>query len=150
MVGQETAWLEVCELDLLFGRMAIVDSSYAAGKEPGSVHQLPPGRYQASVKVKEYGWDRRVSRVRIGTRVPDQAVGRSVGKAHVDSGSVVIWDAPFAGNYLMRKRSLLKSVQATHKKLWVPPKRNLCSVGRIAAASASRLLIKGSVNENVI
>jgi hypothetical protein len=141
MVGQETAWLEMCHLDLLFGKMAVVDSSYAAGGEPGSVHQLPPGRYQASVKVAEYGWDRRVSRVRIGTPDPDAGVGRSVGKAHVDSGSVVIWDAPFAGNYRMRKRSLLKSVQATHKKLWVPPKRNLCSVGRITAASGDRLIV---------
>ena len=141
MIGQETDWLVVGHIDLLFGKVAVVDSSYAAGQCVGSMHRISSGRYQAKVKVMEYGRDRHVSRFRLCSHEEGTALGRKVGEIGIDSARAVIWDAPFAGDYRSRKPSLLKDVQAAQERLWVPPKRNLCSVGKIARTRGSKLIV---------
>jgi len=45
MIGQETSWLAVCDVNLLFGHVAFVDSACVTGAAIGSVHKVSCGRY---------------------------------------------------------------------------------------------------------
>jgi hypothetical protein len=87
--GLESDWLDLCELDITSGNLAIGDPFYFPNYQ--AQHDVMPGRYAVQAKVFDYGTDRRVSRLR-ACRSTDSFTAQPVKDIPVDSGRVSACD----------------------------------------------------------
>lgn len=140
MRGRESDWLDVTELPLLNGKVSVVDASCAAQSSCASTHKCSSGCYMVSVKLMEYGCDRRVSRIRLCLPKSQPDLGRKTGEIGVDCATIGIWDAPFASDYHRNKEACLKKIAIAGRKLCLPWKRRLCVNARLTAGGGSMVI----------
>ena len=143
MCGCESPWLRVGDVDLSLEKIALGDSSSTARKKAGSSYKLQHGRYHVDIKVVAYASDRRVSRFRICSEDLAPSLGRRLGNIGVDSACIVAWDAPYAGDFRIRRDQWMKEVETAQRRLWPSPSQNkLCIVAKTGVARRKLILVQ--------
>lgn len=91
-VGNETDWLEFCELTLSDGRALVCDLGFIPSDGDGLLVEMPPGRYLIRARVMDYSGDRRVSRLRVLSPGSTPTVGVQIGETWADTAAVAVCD----------------------------------------------------------
>ena len=95
--GEESDWLEFCDIGLRSGKMRIVDPTWTSPVDGGVVVELQAGNYLIEGKVAKYGRDKRVSRIRMVLPGVVSKLGATLDEAGVDSGTIAMFDAEEIG-----------------------------------------------------
>jgi len=91
--GRETAWLPFTTLSVESGTLMIGDASFLPDPDACLALKVQPGTYELSVKVMDYGTDKRISRLRVARAGADPELGRKVGTVWADVGRTGVCDA---------------------------------------------------------
>jgi hypothetical protein len=91
--GTETPWLAFTTRSIESGRLMIGDASFLPDPENCVTVNVQPGTYELSVKVMDYGTDKRISRLRVARAGADPELGRKVGAVWADVGRIGVCDA---------------------------------------------------------
>ena len=87
--GQETDWLDIGTIEVTSGRMAVGDNTFFPQDQLEM--DIKPGQYSVQAKVRDFGTDRRVSRLRAFQAAPP-FVSRLKGQLSVGFNSVSVCD----------------------------------------------------------
>ncbi|HEU4882886.1 MAG TPA: hypothetical protein VFT45_11585 [Longimicrobium sp.] len=91
--GRETEWLAFTTLSVESGQLMIGDASYLPDPDACLALEVQPGTYTISVKVMDYGTDKRISRLRIARAGAEPELGRKAGAVWADVGRTGVCDA---------------------------------------------------------
>ncbi len=90
--GEESDWLDFCELTLRSPKLHIVDPCYAADPQEGCLVALPPGLYRVQARAMAYGRDVRISRLRAIHPDAVAVTGPEIGHTGSDTANIGIYD----------------------------------------------------------
>ncbi len=90
--GRETAWMSFRTFHCAGSRLLVCDASLMPDESHGLVLDLAPGLYEASVRGVDYGFERRLSRVRYCRTAERVHPGGIIGSTFTDSATVAICD----------------------------------------------------------
>ncbi|MES1180595.1 MAG: tetratricopeptide repeat protein, partial [Verrucomicrobiota bacterium] len=90
--GEQTDWLDFCELELKGANFLIVDAQFVPSEKDGLLVALSPAKYSVQGKAINYGGDRRVSRLRVFQNGSNLRLGDEIGKTWTDTANTGICD----------------------------------------------------------
>ena len=90
--GQQTDWLDFCQLVLKGNRVLCVDAQFAPSAEDGLLVELSPGKYLVQAKCVNYGGDKRVSRLRLLPKKIVATLGAQLGETWTDTAKTSVCD----------------------------------------------------------
>jgi hypothetical protein len=90
--GEESDWLEFCDLPVRGKRIQVVDASYGPHSREGCMVNVTPGVYHVQVRAIVYGDDVRISRLRMLRQGVRPTVGIELGETGTDTGNIGIRD----------------------------------------------------------
>jgi hypothetical protein len=97
--GQETEWFDIGTIEVISGRLAVGDNTFFAQDQLAM--DIKPGQYSVQAKVRDFGTDRRVSRLR-AFQAAAPFVSRLKGQISVSFNSLTVCEpAAFLAALLM-------------------------------------------------
>ena len=90
--GEESGWIDLCELKLSGANILIVDTQFIPSEKEGLLVKLGPGPYLVQGKVLNYGGDRRVSGLRVFRTGTIPVMGEKIGETWTDTARTGICD----------------------------------------------------------
>lgn len=90
--GQQTDWLDFCELVLKGSKVLCADAQFAPSADDGVLVELSSGKYLVQAKCVDYGGDKRVSRLRILREHVVPALGAQLGETWTDTARTGVCD----------------------------------------------------------
>ena len=89
--GQQTDWLDFCELDLKGSKVLCVDVQFAPSADDGLLVDLSPGKYLLQAKCVDYGGDKRVARLRLLPKKVVATLGAQLGETWTDTAKTGVF-----------------------------------------------------------
>ena len=90
--GEQTNWLEFCDLELKGSRVLVIDAQFVPSEQDGLLVELFPAKYAVQAKVTNFGGDLRISRLRASLHGTKPQLGRQIGETWTDTASTGICD----------------------------------------------------------
>jgi hypothetical protein len=91
--GEESEWLELCNIELRSGQLRIVDPLWTDPTHQGVLLELKKGRYTIDAKLMRYGQYLRVSRARVFLIGSSPRLGANIDEANSDVSVLAIFDS---------------------------------------------------------
>jgi TPR repeat protein len=90
--GEQSEWLDFCDLVLKGGNILIVDAQFVPSEKDGLLVKLPPGNYSVQAKAVNYGGDVRMARLRVFQNGTAPALAEKIGESWTDTAKTGICD----------------------------------------------------------
>lgn len=93
-VAVESDWLDAFGIDLSSGKIHLMDPCQLGVAAEAYTASLPAGTFEVKVKVMPFGWDVRVSRLRIVRTDSPLVLGNQMGEIGIDAANIAICNFP--------------------------------------------------------